>query len=272
MLKASIIIAFYNDIKSLKMILSALNNQYQNNFEVIIADDGSRDEIVGQIKDLITDISYPIQHVWHKDNGFRKNRILNKALLKAQYDYLIFIDGDCIPQDNFVRDHLDHATQETCLNGRRADLSPSVSQTIRGDGSTPPNKLFKTYFKDIIADYLRGNGKNIEKGLRVTNPSISHWLNNKNKGLVGCNFSLFKSSLLNINGFDERYESPGVGEDSDIEFRLRLDGIKVKNIFYMANQIHLYHQVRFRDSINKEMFMEVQRNEQKYTPYGINQE
>lgn len=253
------------------MILSALNNQYRNDFEVVIADDGSCNHIVGQIKAVLSDFSYPIQHIWHEDNGFRKNRILNKALLQAKYDYLIFIDGDCIPQDNFVRDHLDHAVKKTCLNGRRADLSPSVSQSIRDDESTPPNQLFKTYFKDIAADYLRGNGKNIEKGLRITNSTLSHYLNNKKKkkGLVGCNFSLFKSSLLNINGFDERYESPGVGEDSDIEFRLRLDGVKIENIFYMANQIHLYHKELPRSEVNLSLFRQIQEKRQYFTPFGI---
>ncbi|UXI02786.1 glycosyltransferase [Photobacterium sp. TY1-4] len=251
------------------MILSALKNQYRDDFEVVIADDGSRDEIVEQINALIPEYPFQIQHAWHEDSGFRKNRILNQALLQASYDYLIFIDGDCIPQDNFVHDHLAHAAPNTCLNGRRADLSPSVSQTIREDDNTPPNQLFKTYWKAILTDYVRGHGKNIEKGLRIVNPTLSQYLNKKDKGLVGCNFSLFKSSLLKINGFDERYESPGVGEDSDIEYRLRLDGVKIKNIFYLANQIHLYHTIRFRDSINQDIFLEVQRQQMKITPYGI---
>ncbi|MCJ7978055.1 glycosyltransferase [Aeromonas veronii] len=92
-MKASVIIAFYNNLKALKIILSALNNQFEDNFEVIIADDGSREDVVSEIKAIQTGFSYHIKHVWHEDKGFRKNKILNQAVLLASNEYMIFIDG-----------------------------------------------------------------------------------------------------------------------------------------------------------------------------------
>ncbi|OLQ78868.1 glycosyl transferase [Photobacterium proteolyticum] len=270
MLKASVIIAFYNNVKSLKMILTALNNQYDDNFDVVIADDGSNDENVNEVKSLSSNYLFDIHHVWHEDKGFRKNKILNQAIMKATNDYLIFIDGDCIPQDNFVSDHLSQSEPCTCLNGRRADLSPTVSDQIREKDHAEPNKLFKSYRSAILSDYLRGKGKNIEKGFRITQPTLSAFLNRKNKGLVGCNFSANKADLLSINGFDERYEAPGIGEDSDIDYRLRLAGVKVKNVFFMANQIHLYHVELPRSSVNEALFDKVRQEKIAYTPYGIN--
>ena len=275
MLKASIIVAFYNNVKSLEMILTALNNQYDNNFEVVIADDGSTDENVAKVKELAGGYKFNIHHVWQEDKGFRKNKILNQAILKANNDYLIFIDGDCIPQSNFVIDHLSQAEPNTCLNGRRADLSPKVSEKIKNKKHDEPNKLFKTYLTAIIFDYLLGNGKNIEKGFNISNPTLSSYLNRpsrKVKGVVGCNFSINKSDMLKINGFDERYEFPGVGEDSDIEYRLRLAGIKIKNIFFMANQIHLYHKELPRSQVNKDIFQQVQECKESYTKFGIHKE
>lgn len=269
MIKASVIIAFYNNVKSLEMILTALNNQYENNFEVIIADDGSTNENVNKVRALAESYKFNIYHVWHEDKGFRKNKILNQSILMSTNDYLIFIDGDCIPQDNFVSDHLNQAEPNTCLNGRRADLSPGVSDKIRESVHTEPNRLFKLYRSAILCDYLMGKGKNIEKGFRITKPAISNFLNRKNKGLVGCNFSAHKSDLLNINGFDERYEAPGIGEDSDIDYRLRLSGINVKNVFFMANQIHLYHIELPRSSVNEALFDQVRQEKIAYTQYGI---
>ncbi|BDS28381.1 glycosyltransferase [Aeromonas caviae] len=76
----SIVIAFYNNIDLLKIILSALDNQYDNNFEVIIADDGSKEDVVAEICRIKANYSYSIGHVWHEDKGFRKNKILNKAV------------------------------------------------------------------------------------------------------------------------------------------------------------------------------------------------
>ncbi|WP_019616003.1 glycosyltransferase [Psychromonas ossibalaenae] len=269
MLKACIIIAFYNNVTSLKMILTALNNQYENNFEVVIADDGSAEESVTQVKALSGDYNFAIHHVWHEDKGFRKNRILNQAILVSHNDYLIFIDGDCIPQDYFVADHLLQAEENTCLNGRRADLSPGVSDKIRETQHTEPNKIFKSYRNSIICDYLQGKGKNIEKGFRIRLQPFSAFLNRKNKGLLGCNFSANKADLLKINGFDERYEAPGIGEDSDIEYRLRLSGVKVKNIFFMANQIHLYHTELPRSAVNEALFDQVRQENSASTKFGL---
>lgn len=197
--------------------------------------------------------------------GFRKNKILNQAVSIAN-DYVIFIDGDCIPQEHFVIDHLSNAKNGYCLNGRRADLSASVSKKI---SITHPEIFFKKHIIEILFEYFLGRGKNIEKGFRFTNKSLSSFLNRKNKGIVGCNFSLFKEDMIKINGFDERYEAPGIGEDSDIEFRLRLNGVKIKNIFFMANQVHIFHQELPRSSKNDRIFKSVLASNCAYTAYGI---
>ncbi|MDX7874975.1 glycosyltransferase [Aeromonas veronii] len=266
-MKASVIVAFYNNLKALKIILSALNNQFEDNFEVIIADDGSREDVVSEIKSIQTGFSYHIKHVWHEDKGFRKNKILNQAVLLASNEYIIFIDGDCIPQANFVRDHLENAEVGCFLNGRRADLSPSFSQKIT---LVRPESFFKENLFFILAEYIfLGKGKNIEKGIRITNRFLSRWLNRKNKGVVGCNFSLYKKDLTYINGFDERYEAAGVGEDTDVEFRLKLAGFRCKNIFYLANQVHIYHKELPRDRVNDEIYASVVKSGEYFTPWGI---
>lgn len=266
-MKASVIIAFYNNINALKIILSSLQNQYENNFEVIIADDGSKDDVVSEIKLIEGEYSYVITHVWHNDKGFRKNKILNRAVLSASHEYLIFIDGDCIPQSNFVLDHLRNATDGFFLNGRRADLSPFFSRKLT---LVRPECFFKENLFIMFAEYVfLRKGKNLEKGVRITNRFLNEWLNRKEKGIVGCNFSLYKKDLLHINGFDERYEAAGVGEDTDIEFRLKLAGFRCKNIFYLANQVHIYHKELPRERVNDEIYSSVVKSGEYYTQWGI---
>tara|TARA_R110001583_G_scaffold9945_5_gene46333 strand:+ start:11146 stop:11976 length:831 start_codon:yes stop_codon:yes gene_type:complete len=265
--KASIIIAFYNNIQALTLVFSALEKQTENNFEVIIADDGSNDETLQAFSELSKKSKLNILHVWQPDSGFRKNRCLNKAIQASQSDYLIFIDGDCIPQSHFIEDHLSEAQQGICLNGRRADLSDKMTQLLR-QSESPAQFIAENRYK-LLYDYLLGNGKNIEKGFRITHPKLRKIIQKKNKGLVGCNFSLFKKDLLKVNGFDERYEAPGIGEDSDIDFRLCVEGIIIKPLFYKATQVHLYHKILPRSDVNEALFQQVKNEKKAWTDFGI---
>ena len=80
MQKASLIIAFYNRTDYLEMVLAGLERQTLKGYEIIIADDGSNEQTVSQIKEILSQSELPIHHVWHEDHGFRKNRILNRAI------------------------------------------------------------------------------------------------------------------------------------------------------------------------------------------------
>ena len=95
--EASVIISFYNRIDYLAFVLAGFERQTFRDFEIIIADDGSAPEVVKEIELLSKKISFPLLHSWHEDKGFRKNKILNRAITSANSDYLIFVDGDCVP-------------------------------------------------------------------------------------------------------------------------------------------------------------------------------
>ena len=127
MSKASVIISFYNRIDYLKLVLTGLERQTFRDFEIIIADDGSSEKIVEELEKISIKISYPLIHVWHEDKGFRKNKILNRAITSSNTDYLIFIDGDCIPHKEFVKEHLIYSNIGKCLTGRRVNLSEKIT-------------------------------------------------------------------------------------------------------------------------------------------------
>ena len=104
--ETSVIISFYNKINYLKLVLAGFVNQSSKNFEIIIADDGSERQVVSELEQHSVYLPFQIKHVWHEDKGFRKNKILNRAVAASNSDYLIFVDGDCIPHKKFVEDHL----------------------------------------------------------------------------------------------------------------------------------------------------------------------
>ena len=87
--------------------------------------------------------------------------------------------------------------------------------------------------------------------------------------ILGSNFSLHKELMEKINGFDENYEGPGIGEDSDIEFRLRLTGAKFYSIRNLAIVLHLNHKYSVEARNNFEYFEEVKRKKQPVCTNGL---
>ena len=269
MSKASVVISFYNRIDYLKYVLAGFKRQSLRDFEIIIADDGSNEKVVKELEQISNKISYPLIHVWHEDKGFRKNKILNRAITSSNTDYLIFIDGDCIPHKEFVNEHLIYSNMGKCLTGRRVNLSEKITEELsvkKIKNGYLENKTFK-----LIADGLLGKSDNVERGLYIKNKFLRHILNKKKRGILGCNFSIHKMDLLAINGFDERYELPSIGEDSDVQYRLELLKMEVVSLGNIAVQYHLYHKLQERPQKNLDLFAEIKEKALFYTPFGINQ-
>jgi glycosyltransferase involved in cell wall biosynthesis len=267
MIKATVIAAFYNKIDYLKLVLAGFERQTTKDFELIIADDGSAENVVAEINNIRTSFPIPIKHIWQEDKGFRKNKILNQAITKAESDYLIFIDADCVPHRGFMEGHLNFSKENISLTGRRVNLSEKITSVL-SEQNVREGYLEKKFLRQAV-DGIFGRSVDVEKGIYLRNKLLLSLFNKKNRGLLGCNFSLFKNDLIKINGFDERYEAPSIGEDSDVQFRLELSGVKIKSINHTAVQYHLYHKLQKRPQRNLALFEEVQKNRLAFTPFGL---
>jgi glycosyltransferase involved in cell wall biosynthesis len=269
MTKASIIISFYNDISTLSVVLEALDKQSEPDFEVIIADDGSGETAVSQIQLEKTRHSFPLLHVWQEDKGFRKTRILNKAILACSSEYLIFIDGDCVPHRHFIKDHLCFKAPNTIIAGRRVNLSKTLKPKFLNEqvkGRAP-----FLFFLRLLWDSLIGKTRDVEKGIRIPLKPLNIKLGKFNRGILGANFSLYKEALWDVNGFDMRYEKPFVGEDTDLEYRLRLSGKKVFSPRFRVVQFHFIHerQNRVSETENLEILRSTREKQESFTPLGL---
>lgn len=267
MIKTSVIAAFYNNIKYLKLVLGGFERQTEKDFELIIADDGSTDEIVKEIESFAPNYSFRIKHNWHPDKGFRKNKILNQAILASSAEYLIIIDADCVPHSNFVEEHLKEKQNDVVLTGRRVNLSQKL--TILLTEENVKEGFLESNHLRMIEDAIFGKSNYVEKGFYFENNFLRKLFNKKSRGLLGCNFSLHKKDMLAINGFDERYEAPSIGEDSDVEFRLALNGVKVRSLNHIAVQYHLYHKLQERLKKNLDLFEEIKKSGISFTPFGL---
>ncbi|MGE0637981.1 MAG: glycosyltransferase [Bacteroidia bacterium] len=271
MFRASLIISFYNKTEWLKLLLAALERQTEKQFEVIIADDGSSSPIVEEIKKIQTSSPLNIQHLWHADNGFMKTVMLNKAILASRSPYLIFIDGDCIPHHRFVEDHLRMSKENRALAGRRVNLSEHISKSLTEE-KIRKGVLERFFFLRLLRDAVTGKSKDVEKGIYIGSEFFNNLFASTTKGILGCNFSISKKDLLELNGFDERYRYPGVGEDTEIRRRIQFKGMEIFTPKFCMVQYHLWHQrlSREHEPENFVLLDETLKNKYVATPYGIN--
>lgn len=242
MAKISLIISVYRDTKNLKIILDALERQTQKDFEVIISEDCDYEEMKEFVKNC--KYSFNIIHSFHEDLGWRKNRALNNALRRVTSEYIIFIDGDCVPHYRFIENHLKFSKRDTVLSGRRVNLGESFSQRIQ-NGELQTIDLDKSYLSKIFTIKKDPHASFVEEGVYVDSNSLFYKILNRKKRtttILGCNFSCSKYALEKINGFDEDYIAPGIGEDVDIEWRLRKAGFEFKSLKNLAIQYHLHHE------------------------------
>jgi len=256
----------------LKLIFAALERQTLMDFEVVIADDGSAHEAVTEIKDILSNYSFPIRHIWHEDDGWRKNVILNKAVTACESDYLIFIDGDCIPHSLFVQEHIESRKRNEVVSGRRVMLTEKISKDLTLDkvqnGYLDTKLILPLLFESVFSAYKT----HFENIIRIRNPYLRRLLiKDKVKGFWGCNFSTYKANILKVNGFDERFVYPAIGEDTDIEKRLIRIGVLPISKKHMITQYHFYHiHCEPRNEANLSLYAENNINKVTYTPFGIN--
>ena len=187
--KSTIICSTYNNLKFLTIVLESLKYQTDQNFELIIADDGSRSDTSEYIKTYSEEVKFPVKHIWHEDNGWRKAKIHNKAIMSASNDHIIFIDGDCILGHNFVRDHRQIYLREKdnfVLMGRRIELGQKISKGLDKNNYRVKLRLLNfDYLKDTFFGETHG-------GLRCLSLSsaFSRWFFKADKvhDLLGANF------------------------------------------------------------------------------------
>jgi glycosyltransferase involved in cell wall biosynthesis len=235
----SLIISVYNKPAILRYVLAACSRQSFTGFEVIIGDDGSGPEIRKVIEDARSAWGFPITHLWHEDLGWRKNVMLNNCIRTSKGSHLVFIDGDCLPSQHFLADHWNNRQDRKTLLGRRVMTSKRWSDELTLD------KVLDGSFERIgwreLMESFRGELKCLEDGIRIGSPFLRKSIRRKAKGMLGSNFSVAKEHLVAVNGFDELYDGPGCGEDTDIEYRLALIGVNGVSLRNLAIQFHVYH-------------------------------
>ena len=266
--KASVIISIYDNVEFLKAVLDSLKIQTENKFEIIISEDAEHPHVKAFVDSY--DFIHDYKHLTQEDLGWQKNKALNSAIKASLSDWLVFIDGDCVLHPRFIEFHVKYASQNYILGGKRVKLNDELSKKLMNDNNFI-NKLQGILIKKLFFG-KKQKIKFLEEGIFV-NPrgclgfipffrSMHH--------LKGCNMSFSKKAAFAINGFDEDYTLPAVGEDYDLMWRFKAKGYKLKSLRNLAVQYHLYHKESWNDQeVNLEKTKQKQKRNEVFCKAGL---
>ncbi len=267
-MKISVIVSTYNAEEWLEKVLIGYSIQTYRDFEVIVADDGSRESTRELIARYAEDYPVPLRHLWHEDLGYRRQEILNVAIIEAAHEYIIMTDGDCIPRRDFVEVHAKYAEKGKFLSGGYCKLSMKVSKAITPEDIVSQRcfdvswlkRMDKLGFSQTLKLASDGVLGTVLDAVTPTTPSFNN-----------CNSSGFREDMIAINGYDERMKYGG--SDREIGERLENAGIKGKQIRHKAICLHLDHSRGYKTkegmAANIAIRKNVKANKITWTPYGI---
>jgi glycosyltransferase involved in cell wall biosynthesis len=232
----SVVITTYNRSDALLAVLRGLTRQTDRNFEVVVADDGSTRPHVQTILDSPLSKALGLIHVWHPDVGFTAAKVRNRGVKAATGNYVIFLDGDCVPEVDFIARHRALAACAHFVNGSRILLSPAWTQrVVSGDEVISGRSVAYWLLRRI-----KGDSSKLLGGLRMKDASIRVQKDFSWRGIRSCNFAVWRSDFEAIDGFDESFVGWG-HEDADFVLRLHHAGVARKNGYFATEVFHLWH-------------------------------
>jgi glycosyltransferase involved in cell wall biosynthesis len=266
-----VIVTTYNNPVALHYALLGLYAQSMQAFDLCIADDGSGEEtreVVERWRERFGIERF--RHVWHPDNGFAKNQILNKAIASSKASYLVFLDGDCIPCPGYIQRHLALRQPGQFVSGSLIRMPWSVNPLI-SDELVSSGTIFSLA-------WLRAHDCIDRIGTRLKAATLPLWLSNFLEKISpvkivwnGCNSAGWRQDILRVNGFDEKmlYGS----EDVEMGVRMNNAGVRGRHIRYTAPVLHIEHKRGYADpavaASNKRYMKSVRRSGKCWTPDGI---
>jgi glycosyltransferase involved in cell wall biosynthesis len=232
--RVSLIISTYDNPAALRLSLLGVLAQSRPPDEIVIADDGSSEATAALLRQPKF-AALPIRHAWHPDRGWRKSKVMNLAIALSTGEYLVGMDGDCIPRRDFLASHLRHARPRMFLSGPLIRVPADIHQGFT-DEEILDNWIFSPRQLEARWPAAARHRRQLEPG------RLEPWLNLVSWRpcvLMGGNFSLWRSDVLAVNGFDESFVYGK--EDRELGVRLRNAGVASRWLKYSLIVLHLDH-------------------------------
>lgn len=241
MISCSLVISTYQRPSALALVLASALEQSERPSEVLVADDGSGDEtraVIGSFASRFAAQQLPLVHVWQADLGFRLAAARNRTIAAATGEYLVLVDGDCVLHRDFVRSHLAFASHGAFVQGTRVLVDERTTARMLATGTTS------------LPFYARGLRNRLNA---LSLPLLSRLVptgSDPLRGVRGANMAFWRSDLLRVNGFNERFTGWG-REDSELVVRLTNAGVRRRKLKFGGIVYHLWHPEQPRESVSR---------------------
>jgi len=208
----SVVMTVYNEVEYLYLTLLGYNKQTFKDFEVIIGDDGSSDDVLNMLKKKQNEFNFPWVYYWQKDEGFRPGEIYNRCVRMAKYDIILATHHDCIPHPRLLEIHAEawKKNPDARFQGHRVLITGENIKKI-----TPEN---------LNPDFLRKLASH--EDFRDRPGGKVAWAN------YNCSFR--KDHFLKVGGCPEKGQ-----EDHILHYRLDNIGVKAIALPHEALVFHL---------------------------------
>lgn len=243
----SVIITTYNRPEALAATIQGLLDQTDSDFEIVIADDGSS---ASTLETLFTiqrstpkHAARKIVYTWQPDKGFRASAARNMGVFSSRGEYLIFLDGDCVPRPTFVAHHRMIAEIRFMVSGSRVLLSQRLTNKLLTDTQLDP--VARRSFLYWLQQRLMGNTNKVIPLISLPDSRLRHYRSVRWNRIKSCNLAIWRNDFLAVNGFDESFVGWG-HEDADLVLRLARYGIQRKGGAFSTEVFHLWHKENTR--------------------------
>ena len=267
-MKTAVIVTTYNRPDALAAVLAGYCNQSDLDFQLLVADDGSIDETRKLVENYAARAPFKLHHVWQEDTGFRPGAARNRAAARTKADYIIFVDGDCVPARDFVRQHLALAEPGFFLSGNRILLSASFTRQVLAQRS----QIHQWRAARWLRAWAALDVNRLLPLLKLPDASFRKRSPLQWQGVKTCNLSLWRADFMRVNGFDESYSGWGL-EDSDLAIRLIHAGVHHKSARFATPVFHLWHceNDRSRLTENQKLLDDIIASQRIEARAGVNQ-
>jgi len=264
--RLGVVVSTYEWPEALHAVLRALADQSDRDFVLVVADDGSGADTATVVDSWRSAFGERLAHAWQPDEGFRLARALNLGALALEADYLVFMHGESVPRQHFVRALRSCIEPRWFVAGRRMDLSSALTaRVLESELDIQRWGMLdwlraRSHAAPLISLTRRDRRK---VGARRLSEFVPH------DRTYGYLLGVARSDFERVNGYDMRYEGWGE-EDVDIATRLRRIGLRCGHAGPDATLIHLAHESDIPDNrANWHLLQETEQSDRVVAVEGL---